>query len=75
MNAGHFVRSAIYAIIKNKDLLACSELSIVKSVEQAANLGLLIDGVLGHGYLVPFKDKCEFVPGYGGLIELCRRSG
>lgn len=75
MNAGHFVRSAIYAIIKNKDLLACSELSIVKSVEQAANLGLLIDGVLGHGYLVPFKDKCEFVPGYRGLIELCRRSG
>ena len=40
-----------------------------------ARLGLEPGGALGEGYLVPFKGKVIFIPGYRGLISLARRSG
>lgn len=42
---------------------------------QAANLGLEIDGVLGHAYLVKYGNECKLVPGYLGKLYLCRMSG
>jgi len=41
---------------------------------QAASLGLEIDGVLGHAYIVPFKGEATLIPGYLGLKELAYRS-
>jgi len=75
MNGDHFMRMAIFNILAQPKLLGCTEISIVRSVDKAAGLGLEIDGVTGHGYLIPYGNTCEFVPGYRGLIELCRRSG
>ena len=48
---------------------------------QSSQLGLYVDGVLGHAYLVPYwngKEKrreVQLIPGYKGLIDLARRSG
>lgn len=63
------------ACIKNPDLLSCARSSLFLSAAQAASLGLEIDGVLGHAYLIPFKGQATLVPGYLGLKELAYRSG
>lgn len=57
-------------------LWECTPASIVRSVVDAASLGLEpVGGTLAHGYLVPYKTECQFIIGYQGLIELARRSG
>lgn len=74
------VRVALMATSRTPLLLECTPGSILLGVMQAAALGLEVGGVLGHGYLVPFKNRrgvyeAQFVPGYRGLIDLARRSG
>ena len=47
----------------------------------SAQLGLEPDGILGHAYLIPYKNnkkgiyEAQFQVGYRGLIALARRSG
>jgi recombinational DNA repair protein RecT len=54
---------------------------LVAAVIQSSQLGLEPDGILGHAYLVPFRNtkknrmEVQFIPGYKGLIDLARRSG
>ena len=54
--------------------------SLLGAVMQAAQLGLE-PGLLGHCYLLPFKNNKEkttdvqFIIGYKGMIDLARRSG
>ena len=52
-----FARIAITSIQTNKLLAQCTPQSIVAGIYQAAQLGLKLDGVLGHAYLVPYKIK------------------
>lgn len=68
-------RVALNSLRKTPALWDCDPMSIVKSVLEAAQLGLEVDGVLGHAYLVPYGKECQLLPGYRGRIELCRRSG
>ena len=74
-------RVAITSIIRTPLLLECEPVSIMDAVIQASTLGLLPDGVLGHGYILPYKDRktgkriATFIPGYKGLLDLARRSG
>jgi recombination protein RecT len=74
-----FIEQVARACIKNTQLLECTRASLFMSAAQAASLGLEIDGVLGHAYLVPFRNKgtleAVLVPGYLGLKELAYRSG
>lgn len=74
-----FIEQVARACIKNTQLLDCTRSSLFISAAQAASLGLEIDGVLGHAYLVPFKNRgtleAVLVPGYLGLKELAYRSG
>jgi recombination protein RecT len=69
-----YLRLAI-TMLKDPKLQNCSKLSLMESVMTAAQLGLELDGVLGHAYLVPFKDKATFIVGYRGFIDLATRSG
>ena len=69
------IRIACSSLVKNPKLLECTQSSLVAAITEAASLGLVPDGVLGHGYLVPFKTTCTFIPGYRGLVQLCRQSG
>jgi recombination protein RecT len=73
---------------RNESILKCTIPSILKSVLQAAELGLEIGGQLGEAYLVPFEKRwkddqgrwhsqteCQCIIGYQGLLKLARNSG
>lgn len=68
------VRLTMTAFSQNKALQDCDLHSIFGSVVVAAQLGLEI-GVGGQGYLVPYKGKATFVPGWQGLVDLVSRAG
>ena len=74
-NADRIVKIALTAAAKNPKILQCSQESVMMSIMQAAELGLEPGGFLGEGYLVPYGQTCQFIPGYRGLISLARRSG
>ena len=75
MNADRMLRVAMTSIQRTPRLVDCSPTSLVGAVIQSSQLGLEPDGVLGHAYLVPYKDRATLIPGYKGLIDLARRSG
>jgi recombination protein RecT len=74
ITADRMVRLAMTAFSQNKGLQDCDMHSIFASVVVAAQLGLEI-GVGGQGYLVPYKGKATFVPGWQGLVDLVSRAG
>jgi recombination protein RecT len=69
------IRVALNQIRKNPKLLDCSAASLFGVITEAATYGWEIGGTMGHAYLVPYKDECTLIPGYKGLVDLCRRSG
>lgn len=74
ISADRMVRLAMTSFSQNKGLQSCDMHSIFASVVVAAQLGLEI-GVGGQGYLVPYKGKATFVPGWQGLVDLVSRAG
>lgn len=74
-----FVRQAATLAMQNPQLLQCTQLSILLGILKAAELGLELSGPLGHAYLVPRKDKGQWVAnlqvGWKGLVALALRSG
>jgi len=78
INPERFTELIARACIQNPQLLDCTRPSLVMAAASAAALGLEIDGVLGHAYLVPFKNhgalEAVLIPGYKGLKELAYRS-
>lgn len=60
-------------------LFECTPASLIDCVKKAASLRLPFGGVLGHAYMVPFRNKgkleATFIIGYKGLLQLARRSG
>jgi recombination protein RecT len=80
MDLDRFMRICVTNIRNRHDLQRCEPLSLVSSIVEASQLGLELDPILGHGYLVPFRRKdgkyiCTFIPGYRGFIHLMRNSG
>ncbi|MGG3737222.1 recombination protein RecT [Aeribacillus pallidus] len=80
MDADRLIRIALTEMRQNPQLLSCEIKSLMGAIMQAAQLGLE-PGLLGHCYLIPFKNskrgttEVQFVIGYKGLIDLVRRSG
>ena len=74
MNADRMARLALTAFSTNPSLQDCTMQSIAASIMVAAQLGLE-PGVNGHGYLIPYKNTCTFVPGWKGLVDLVSRAG
>jgi recombination protein RecT len=65
---------------RNPDLLLCTVESLENAIKDAAALGLDPTGLMGFGYIVPFKTKrgdheAVFIPGYHGLLDLVYRTG
>lgn len=52
-----FVAVAAKAIIENPKVLACTRVSILSALHEAAQLGLEPSGLLGSAYLVPYQRK------------------
>ncbi|AFC32171.1 DNA-binding phage-related protein [Paenibacillus mucilaginosus 3016] len=80
------LRIATTSIRTNPKLKVCTPESLLGAVMQCAQLGLE-PSILGHAYLVPYRnkkkegnkeyfvDEAQFQIGYKGLIELARRTG
>lgn len=69
-----FLQLAI-TLIKSNQLIKCSPISLMSCVMEAAQLGLELDPVLGHCYMVPFKDEATLIIGYKGFAQLMYQSG
>lgn len=75
------IRVGLTTIMRSPDLMKCTPASLCRALIAAGQLGLEVDGALGHAYLVPFWNsqarahEAQFIPGYRGLIALARRSG
>lgn len=76
--ASQLIRDAITCTRHTPDLLNCVPKTVLGGLMTCAQLGLR-PGVLGHAWLLPFKEhgilKAQFVIGYQGLVELAFRSG
>ena len=74
-----FIKVALQAITRTPKLLECTPRSFVLALRDAAELGLMPSGLLGEGYLVPYRNhgimEAQFQPGYLGLVKLARQSG
>ena len=66
---------AITELRNNQKLLQCDALSLVGAIIRAGQLGLDIDSMKGHAYLVPYKNECQLIVGYKGMLTLANRSG
>ncbi|PKR79204.1 recombinase RecT [Halalkalibacillus sediminis] len=80
MDIDRLMRLATTTIRTNPDLKKADVGSLLGAVMQAAQLGLE-PGLIGHCYLLPFKNnkkgitEVQFIIGYKGMIDLARRSG
>ena len=76
MDLKRFVKTAMIALSKNPDLQRCTQESIVRSIIEAAEVGLEPTGMLGRAWLVPYVNKgvaeAQLQIGYQGLIDLAR---
>lgn len=75
MTADRVLKVALTAYNRTPALANCSMQSVFMAIMQASELGLEPGGALGHVYLVPYGNQCQFILGYRGMIELARRSG
>jgi len=79
LDPDRLLRIAMTSIQKVPRLLECDTKSLLGSVMEAAQLGLVLDGVLGYAYLVPYRTKrgtiAQMQVGYRGFIDLAYRSG
>lgn len=80
MDVDRLMRLAMTTIRTTPALKEADVSSLLGAVMQAAQLGLE-PGLMGHCYLLPFKNskkgitEVQFIIGYKGMIDLARRSG
>lgn len=79
VEAAQVVRDVLTAISQNQRLRECEPLTVLGGAMTMAQLGLRV-GVLGHGWLLPFRDRngnqqAQLIIGYKGMVELVGRSG
>lgn len=70
-----FIHAAKAAVAKNQKLLQCDRLSLYQAVYTAAELGLVPNSALGHGWIIPYGKEAQWVTGYQGLVFLVGKSG
>ena len=72
---------ATQVAITTPGLKNCYVPSLIGAIMQCTMMGLEPNTVLGHAYLIPFRNKgknrtdVQVIIGYKGLIDLARRSG
>jgi len=74
LNAERATRSAIMEISNNrKEMERCTPRSIGKAVIEAAQSGLVVNGMLALAYIVRYGNEAKFQVGYRGKIALMTR--
>lgn len=81
MSSERLFQLAVSSINQTPKLAECDAMSLCSCVMKCSALGLepsAIDG-LGMAYILPYRNhgkmQAQFILGYKGIIELCRRSG
>ena len=74
MSGDRLARIALTEFRKNPKLEQCDPRSVFAAVIMASQLGLE-PGINGQCYLVPYKQECQFIPGWKGLVDLVNRTG
>lgn len=74
MNGDRLSRIALTEFRKNPKLNQCDPRSVFAAVIMASQLGLE-PGINGQCYLIPYKEECQFIPGWKGLVDLVNRTG
>ena len=74
LNADRMARIALTCFRNVPKLAECDPKSVFAAVIQAAQLGIE-PGLLGEAHLIPYKDKCQLIPGWQGLIKLAKQTG
>jgi len=81
MTADKMIAIALTAANKTPKLYECDPMTFLGCVVQCAQLGLTTDNVLGHAFLVPFRNsranryEVQLIVGYKGMVQLAHRSG
>lgn len=81
MKPDRMMRLMANAIRTTPKLGECDPMSLLGGLMTCAGLGLEPNTIMGHAYLIPFKNnrkgitEVQLVVGYKGLIDLARRSG
>lgn len=81
LNPTRMMRVLANAMRTNPTLADCHPMSLLGCLMQCSALGLEPNTILGHAYIIPFKNRkkniveAQLVVGYKGLIDLARRSG
>jgi recombination protein RecT len=73
LNVEHFCAAVLNVFRNSAELQSCTEQSIFDSVMASAACGLV--PMNGHAFLIPYKGRCSFVPGWKGLVHLVVESG
>lgn len=74
LDVQRLIRQARTQVSQSAKLGACDPRSIFAACVLAAQTGLEL-GVLGQGFLVPYRGRAQFVPGWMGMVDLVTRSG
>jgi recombination protein RecT len=81
LSAERLLQVATQVAITTPGLKNCYVPSLIGGIMQCTMMGLEPNTVLGHAYLIPFRNKkknrtdVQVIIGYKGLIDLARRSG
>ena len=81
LSAERLLQVATQVAITTPGLKNCYVPSLIGGIMQCTMMGLEPNTVLGHAYLIPFRNKSknrtdvQVIIGYKGLIDLARRSG
>lgn len=73
MSPDRMIRVMLTAINSNPKLLACTQESLLAALMKCSQYGLEPDG--RHAHLIPYKDHCQLIFDYKGMVSLVRRSG
>ena len=74
MSGDRLARIALTEFRKNPKLNQCDPRSVYAAVIMASQLGLE-PGINGQCSLVPYKQECQLIPGWKGLVDLVNRTG
>lgn len=64
---------ALTQVSKVPKLMTCDPITVLRSIKQAASLGVECDGI--NAYLIPYGRECTLIVSYRGLLQVVYRSG
>ncbi len=67
---------ALHALSQNNRVLReCSAVSIIEAIRDSAAMNLSPTGLMGEGWIIPYKGVAQFQAGWRGYLKLLRNSG